>query len=112
MNAAVQQIATQPGNQPVAAITFIAGRIAAKRRISTQAGPLVLTLVTMPAADEYSSPSTVEIRSKAAFGESGETVRVKCRVGGRARSYKGTDPETGEIRPVRTAEITLELIEG
>ncbi len=111
MNAAVQQIA-QTGNQPASAVTFIAGRIAAKRRISTQNGPLHLTLVTMPAADEYSSPSTVEVRSKAAIGETGETVRLKCRVGGRARSYKGTDPETGEVRPVRTAEITLELIEG
>lgn len=112
MNAAVQQIATATGNPQPVAQTLIAGRIAHKRRIATQNGPLILTLVTMPALDAYSSPSTVEVRSKSPIGDTGEEVRVKCRIGGRARSYKGTDPETGEMKPVRTADISLEAIEG
>ena len=112
MNAATQQTVTPIGNPQPVAQTLIAGRIAHKRRISTQSGPLHLTLVTMPAPDAYSSPTTVELRSKTPLGDSGEEVRIKCRVGGRARSYKATDPETGEIRPVRTADISLEVIEG
>lgn len=113
MNAAVQQIApSATPSAPAVAQTVIAGRIAHKRRISTQNGPLHLTLVTMPAPDAYSAPATVELRSRAALGDVGEELRTKCRISGRARSYKGTDPETGEVRPVRTAEISLEVIEG
>jgi len=113
MNAAVQQIAPSatPANLPVGHIV-IAGRIRSKRRINTQNGPLHLTFVTLPAPDEFSSPSTVELRSNSPLGDAGNDVRVKCRIGGRVRSYNKTDPETGESTKGQICNMDLTVIEG
>jgi hypothetical protein len=79
--------------------------------MNTNAGPLHLTIVKLPAPDEYTSPGTVELRSRQALGDVGSEVDVKVRLGGYPRSYKITDPETGEQRPVATADNHLTVIE-
>lgn len=91
-------------------VALLTGRLGTARRITGQNGGYVLTLVTMAAPDEFSSPSTVEVRSKAKLGERDEIWRGKVRISGYRRSYKTTDPETGEQRAVQTADIRLEVI--
>lgn len=90
---------------------LIAGRLKSRRRFSTQEGPRFENLVTMPAPDAYSSPSTVSIVSKAPVGEPETDVRVMCQVGGRSRSYKAADQYTGEQVTVFTADNRLIAIE-
>lgn len=45
------------------------------------------TVLTLPAPDQYSSPQTVEIRSKAVFGRPSEDVTVRVAIGGFRRGY-------------------------
>jgi hypothetical protein len=92
--------------------TRMKGKISAYRRIKTQQGQMHLTLLTLPAPDEYSSAQTVELRSRLSkLGEIGDEVTVIARVGGFRRSYDQTDSETGEIRKVQTANLTLDVVE-
>lgn len=113
MNASVQQIPSSVTNSSFpAGVLLVAGRIRAKpRKITTQAGPLHLTLVTLPAPDEFTSPSTVEIRSKNALGEQGDAIKLKCRIGGRVRPYDKTDRDTGEVTKAQICNIDLTAIE-
>lgn len=71
------------------------------------------THVMTPAADAYSRPQLVEVRSKKKFGEKGDEVTVICALGGFARRpYKATDKETGEVSMVTPVDHTLDLIEN
>lgn len=88
--------------------TFIIGRCTLARK----AGESFLHLVVLPAADEYSSPATVEIISKQRFAAAGDDVRILCRIGGFRRQYKVTDKETGEVRTVTTADNKFFAVEG
>jgi hypothetical protein len=92
-------------------VAFINGKITGKRSISTQGGRLWLTLVRMPSADEFSSGSSVELRSSQSLGDVGELVKVKVQIGGYPRAYNTTDKDTGEVRNVRTADIRLSVVE-
>lgn len=83
--------------------TIIKGRLVQSRR-PTASGGYWETLIILPAPDAYSSPSTVAVLSKNRLGEKDEEVSVHVRVGGYKRSYKTTDPETGEIKNVQTAD--------
>lgn len=70
------------------------------------------TQVMTPAADAYSRPQLLEIRSKAKFGDKGEEVSVSCLLGGYQRkAYQAKDKNTGEIVIVVPVEHTLDLIE-
>ncbi len=88
-------------------VVTIHGKVSQRRK----AGNRVLTLLTMPAPDEYSSPSTVEITSAKPLGQVDEMIEVKCRLQGYRRTYKATDPDTGEIRNIATADNRLFHIE-
>jgi hypothetical protein len=70
-----------------------------------------ITILKLPAADEYSAPETVELVSRQKLGERGDEVRCKVQIGGYGRSYQATDPETGEKTTVQTADNTLTVIE-
>lgn len=110
MNAAVQQLPQAAAGTIKPGEVALVGRIAGKRRIPTQAGHLWLTLVKLPAPDEFTSPQTVEIRSTDSLGDIGQDIKVKARVGGFPRAYNVTDKDTGEVRNVRTADIRLDLV--
>lgn len=70
------------------------------------------TTITIPAADEYSSPQLVEVRSSSRVGDVDELVSIRARLGGYAgRPFKATDRETGEIRTVRQVQHTVDLVE-
>lgn len=98
--------ATKPAQAATLGQARIAGRIDAVRSKSTQQGKMFLTLLKLPAADAYSSPSTVEVRSGERLGGNGEEISILVRIGGYPRSYK---PD-GEDTPVRTAENSLQFV--
>lgn len=103
--------ASAPAASTSLGLAVLKGRITKSRRISTQQGPLVLTIVRLPSPDEYTSPQTVELRSVAKLGDNGEEWQGRVRIGGYGRSYNQTDTETGEKTPVATADITLTVVE-
>jgi hypothetical protein len=71
------------------------------------------TQIITPAADAYSRPQMVEVRSKSRFGEKGEEVSITCTLGGYQRKpYQAKDKNTGEIVTVVPIDHTLDLVEG
>lgn len=70
------------------------------------------TQVMTPAADAYSRPQLVEIRSKGRLGDKGDEVSCHCILGGfQRKAYETKDKQTGEIVKVIPVEHTLDLIE-
>ncbi len=92
---------------------ILQGKIAGKRKIKTQEGTLHLTLVKLAARDEFSHPSTVEIRSYDPLGELEETIQVKVQLGGMPNNYqsKSTDADGyDKLVPVRSARNEYTVI--
>lgn len=70
------------------------------------------TQVMTPAADAYSRPQLVEIRSKGRLGEKGDEISCQCLLGGfQRKAYETKDKQTGEIVKVIPVEHTLDLCE-
>lgn len=71
-----------PAKSAETAIKF--GVVQFKGRVSgvRKAGQFVYTLCKLPAPDEYSSPSTVEIQSKNRFASVGDDFQVSAAVAG------------------------------
>lgn len=90
---------------------FMSGRITTQRRINTQTGPLYLTVLKQPAADEFSHPATVEIRSSFKLGENGDDWKGLVNMRGMPNSYDSTDKETGEKRRIISARNEFEAVE-
>lgn len=87
---------------------IVKGKLVVTRKVDQR----YYTQVVAPAPDEFSSPSTVEIRSKGKFGDRDEMVSVRCRLGGfLGRAYQATDKTTGEMRTARNVVLTLDAIE-
>lgn len=91
---------------------YLRGRIFSRRKISTQDGPLWLTVIRTPARDQFSHPSTIEVRSKSPIGGRDDDWEGVVEISGFPRSYNTKpDEETGEIGRVHTAEIRLTVAE-
>lgn len=87
---------------------FIVGKIDASRRYEGKSYTRILT----PAADAYSRPQVVEVRSSAKLGDRGEEVQVKCQLGGFTRKpYRITDKDSGEQTTITPVDMTLDLVE-
>lgn len=87
---------------------MVKGRIEETRRHENTS----YTRVLCPAADEYSRPQTLEIRSKARIGQKGDTVQQMCFLGGFTRKpFMATDKSTGEQTKVTPVDMTLDAIE-
>lgn len=97
----------QKGRPLQLAEAVIAGRLGLVRR--TQNG--FVHLIVLPAADQYSMPSTVEFLSKQRLGSMDDEVRVRVRITGYRRTYESRDKETGEITKVVTADNRLHAVE-
>jgi len=108
----MNQVVTPPASTGAVqkGVALISGRIVAKRAISTQAGRQYLTVIKLPAPDQFTSPATIEVRSAQPLGEHGEDVHFKVRVGGYGRSYSKTD-EDGVVTRVATADNHLTVVE-
>lgn len=105
---------TTSSNPGALGVALIRGKITAMRRNNGQRGG-VMTIVTMPAPDEFSHPATVELHSTQTLGEVGGTWAGKVRISGIGRRYKTEreDPNTGEVRTVMvsTADNLLSVVE-
>lgn len=70
------------------------------------------TQVLCPAADSYSRPQTVEIRSKQPLGPKGDEISQLCQLGGYTRKpFEFKDKSTGEIVKVVPVDMTLDAVE-
>ncbi len=71
------------------------------------------TAIICPAADLYSKPSVIEVRSKARFCDKDEEVKVTAKIGGyEGKPYAVTDKETGERRQLVPVNLFLDAVEG
>lgn len=87
---------------------FVVGRIEGSKAYEGKRYTQVMT----PAADAYSRPQLVEIRSKARLGEKGEEISRECILGGfQRKAYETKDKQTGEVIKVVPIEHTLDLLE-
>lgn len=92
--------------------SFLSGLIAGRRRVNSQNGSLWLTVIKLPAANEFSHPATVEVRSHNPLGEINDKWSGVVSVTGFPRSYNTKpDQETGEIKSVKTAQVALDVVE-
>lgn len=86
----------------------VAGRIEGSKTYEGKRYTQVMT----PAADAYSRPQLVEVRSKARLGDKGEEITCSCVLGGfQRKAYETKDKQTGEIIKVVPVEHTLDLVE-
>ena len=86
----------------------VKGRIEASRMFNGNRYTRIIT----PAADQYSRPQTVEIRSKKKLGDKGEEVTTMATLGGYTRRpYQAKDEDTGEITTITPVDLTLDAIE-
>lgn len=90
---------------------FVAGRLGARRTMNFKEGKRYLQLLMTPAPDPYSMPSVVELKSTASLGAEGDDWSGYVRIGGYPNNYEATNKD-GEIQQVRSARITLEVVEG
>lgn len=108
-------VTSLPANAPKIGLaqTFLKGKIVHSRSMKTETGRIFLTILKIAAADEYSHPSTVEVSSANKLGEVDDSWSGVCSVTGYPRAYNGKpDQETGEIKSIRTATISLRVVEG
>lgn len=88
--------------------TTVTGKI---KRFNSSGGFYYTTIVA-PAADSYSFPPVIRIKSKKPLGRLGEEITdVICRVTGYERSFPYTDKQTGEQSKGYNVHMLLELIE-
>lgn len=87
---------------------FVKGKVEASRRFDGKRYTRIIT----PAADAYSRPQVVEVRSVAKLGDIGDETEVTCRLGGYTRKpFRSTDKETGETSMVTPVDLTLDAVE-
>lgn len=87
---------------------MVRGRIEETRRHGNNTYTRILT----PAADEFSRPQSLEIRSRARLGQKGDVVTCLVQLGGYTRkAFRATDKDTGETSMVTPVDHTLDAIE-
>ncbi|ENU8965148.1 DNA-binding protein G5P [Salmonella enterica] len=88
--------------------TTVTGKI---KRYNNSGG-FYYTTVVSPAADAYSYPPVVRIKSKKSLGRIGDEIMdVHCRITGYERSFPYTDKQTGEQIKGYNVDMLLELLE-
>ena len=93
--------------------SYVSGMIVSRRRISGQSGTMWLTVLKTPSEDSFSHPETVEVRSHAPLGDVNEIWSGLTKIGGYPRNYNTKpDPETGEIKAVKSAQLHLTVVEA
>jgi len=101
-------MAAGKGRTLAARETVIFGKILRVRRHEKH----FYTSIICPAADEFSRPSIVELRSEARFGDADEKVRVIGALGGyEGKAYRVVDKDTGETRMVTPVVHFLDFVE-
>ncbi|BEJ34192.1 DNA-binding protein G5P [Enterobacter cloacae] len=88
--------------------TTVTGKI---KRFNNGGGYYYTTVVS-PAADAYSFPPVIRIKSKKSLGRVGDEIEdIHCRITGYERSFPYTDKQTGEQSRGFNVDMLLELLE-
>ena len=88
-------------------VAWCTGQVSVKSRaISTQTGRKWVTVVVLPAINEFTAPAVVEIRSDDSIGDQGDTFRGKVQIGGYRRTYT----PSGSDKSIASANNTLDLV--
>jgi len=90
---------------------FITGRIHSCRKIDTKTGPLWLTVMKLAAADSYSHPATIEVRSDIRLGKPDDDWTGVVSIHGMANNYDRLDKDTGEREFVYSARNELTVVQ-
>ncbi len=86
----------------------IFGRVEEVRRTDET----TITRILVPAADAYSQPSVIEVRSSKRFASKGEEVECTAALRGfKGKVFEVKDKETGEIRKAQSVVHLVELVE-
>lgn len=97
-----------PSAKSVPLQVLVKGKVEFSRRFDGKRYTRIIT----PAADAYSRPQVVEVRSVAKLGDVGDETEVSCRLGGYTRKpFRFTDKETGETSMVTPVDLTLDAVE-
>lgn len=105
MNAPLNSVAQA---KPVPMQVLVKGKIDASRRHDGKTYTRLLT----PAADAYSRPQVLEIRSSGKLGDRDEEVTVTCTLGGFTRKpFRFVDKDTGETTMVTPVDMTLDAVQ-
>lgn len=91
---------------------FLNGLIASRRRINGQSGTIWLTVVKLPAADEFSHPATIELRSHSPLGDPETKWSGIAQVTGFPTSFDSKPDENGEIKQIKSARVSLDVVEA
>lgn len=94
---------SQSANVPNPGYLLVVGRVDSVQLPTTPTG-VVRTLVKLPAPDNYSTPATVEVRSKAVIAQPGQPFEAVCKLHGFKSS--GTSERTGK-RWVRAENVLI-----
>lgn len=87
----------------------VTGKVTRTRRYDK----FTYTTIICPAADEYSKPQIVEVRSDRKFGERDEVVNIVAVLGGfEGKAYRVTDKDTGEVTSVVPVQHYLDFVEA
>lgn len=107
MSAVMENIKPLAGARRFMEVT-IKGKIEAARRHEKKHYTRLIT----PAADAYTRPQVVEVRSNQRLGQQGDEITVDCKLGGYTRkAFRSTDKETGETSMVTPVDMTLDAVE-
>lgn len=96
---------------PFHQIALMEVRISGKLLHSRRANQQYYTQLRTPAPDEWSHPSTVEVRSKDKLGETDDVLNLRCRLSGSVRSFQYTDRDTGERKTGFDSKVFLDVVE-
>lgn len=108
MSALPSQINPAPRRQNSHMEVTVSGRIEEVQRYEGTYNARIIC----PAADQFSQPQNIKIRSKSRIGSREELVTVTARLGGYKRKpFQAVDKETGERVSVVPVDMTLDLIE-
>lgn len=89
---------------------LVRGKVTRHRRHEIDGVPLSLTAITTPAADEYSKPQIVEVRSPKSLAPVGDVVEVVCHLGGYARKAFDAKDDDGVVTRVIPINLTLDAV--
>lgn len=103
----------QSSNKPLPMFqAAVRGRVANVRQQTFQGiGKVFLTVLRLPAVDEFSYPATIEVRSERSIGKKDDEVEGAVVIGGYSDSWERTDKQTGEVEVIPTARINLVWVE-
>lgn len=87
----------------------IQGKVVRTRRYQEH----TYTTIICPAADEYSKPQVVEVRSTRKFAEKDDKTNIVALLGGfEGRVYESRDKDTGEVTRVTPVTLYLDFVEA